>query len=96
MSRAGGTARGEGLGISAASLRRLAYTVALLVAYAILMDPLGYMISTFLVMFGLFFDWEKKNWFWSLFFSITASLVSYLIFEVWLHCQFPRGMLPWW
>ncbi|MGE5840857.1 MAG: tripartite tricarboxylate transporter TctB family protein [Deltaproteobacteria bacterium] len=94
--RAKGTIRDKGLGIPGVSLRRLVYTMTFLVAYAILMDPLGYIVSTFLAMFGLFFDREKKNWLWSLFFSVTASLVSYLVFEVWLHCQLPRGILPWW
>ena len=96
MGGAKGTTRGESPGIPAVSLSRLAYTMMFLIAYAILMDPLGYIVSTFLAMFGLFFDWEKKNWFWSFFFSVTASLVSYLVFEVWLHCQLPRGILPWW
>jgi len=96
MGRGKGTIRGAGLGIPAVSLRRLAYTMMFLIAYAILMDPLGYIVSTFLAMFGLFFDREKKNWLWSLFFSVTASLVSYLVFEVWLRCQLPRGILPWW
>jgi hypothetical protein len=96
MGRAKGTIRAAGPDIPAVSLSRLAYTMIFLVAYAILMDPLGYIVSTFLAMFGLFFDWEKKNWLWSFFFSVTVSLVSYLVFEVWLHCQLPRGILPWW
>ena len=96
MGRAKETTRGAGLGIPAVSLSRLAYTMMFLIAYAILMDPLGYIVSTFLAMFGLFFDREKKNWFWSFFFSVTTSLASYLVFEVWLHCQLPRGILPWW
>jgi len=96
MGRGKGTIRDAGLGIPAVSLRPLAYTMMFLIAYAILMDPLGYIVSTFLAMFGLFFDREKKNWLWSLFFSVTASLVSYLVFEIWLHCQLPRGILPWW
>jgi hypothetical protein len=96
MSRVKGTTRGAGTGIPAVSVSRLAYAMMFLIAYAILMDPLGYIVSTFLAMFGLFFDWEKRNWFWSGFFSITVSLISYLVFEVWLHCQLPRGILPWW
>lgn len=90
------TIRGAGLGVPVISLGRLAYTMIFLIAYAILMDPLGYIVSTFLAMFGLFFDWGKKNWLWSGFFSIIVSLVSYLVFEVWLHCQLPLGILPWW
>ncbi len=91
-----GETLGTGLGIPGVSLSRLAYTMIFLIAYAILMDPLGYIVSTFLAMFGLFLNWEKKNWVWSIFFSITVSVVSYLVFEVWLHCQLPRGLLPWW
>ena len=96
MGRTKETTRDAGLGIPAVSLSRLAYTMVFLIAYAILMDPLGYIVSTFLAMFGLFFNWEKRNWLWSSFFSVTTSLVSYLVFEVWLHCQLPRGILPWW
>lgn len=75
---------------------RLIYTMALLAAYAILMEPIGYIISTLLVMFGLFFDWEKRNWLWSLFSSVVTTLFSYTVFEVWLRCQLPRGIFPWW
>ena len=94
--RAKGTARGEGQVLPKLPWGRLAYTMMFLIAYAILMDPLGYIVSTFLAMFGLFYDWEKKNWLWSAFFSISTSLVSYLVFEIWLHCQLPRGIFPWW
>ncbi len=75
---------------------RLIYTMVLLLAYAILINPLGYILVTFLVMFSLFFDREKKNWFWSFFFSIVTTFISYGVFEVWLHCQLPRGVFPWW
>ena len=96
MGLAKGTVRGTGEGIRTVPRNRLAYTMMFLIAYAILMDPLGFILSTVLVMFGLFFSWEKKNWFRSAFFSSTVSLVSYLVFEVWLRCQLPRGILPWW
>jgi hypothetical protein len=68
FSKGRATGQGASLDIPAVSLSRLAYTMVFLVAYAILMDPLGYIVSTFLAMFGLFFDWEKKNWLWSGFF----------------------------
>jgi len=75
---------------------KLVYTMCLLVAYAVLIEPLGFMLATFLVMFGLFFDWEKRNWFWSLFFAVAASVTSYVVFESCLRCQLPRGIFPWW
>ena len=76
--------------------RRLVYTMGLLLAYVILFDAVGFILTTFLLMFGLFFDYQRKNYVWSLFFSIATALVSYLVFEVWLRCQLPRGIFPWW
>jgi putative tricarboxylic transport membrane protein len=76
--------------------RRLAYTAALLLFYVLFLEMLGYMIATFLLMWGMTYDWEKKNWFTSLLFSSITVVVSYLVFEVWLRCQLPHGIFPWW
>jgi putative tricarboxylic transport membrane protein len=78
------------------SWQRLIYTMSLLLGYIILIDPVGFILTTFLLMFGLFFDYENRNYTWSLFFSVATALVSYLVFEVWLRCQLPRGLFPWW
>jgi putative tricarboxylic transport membrane protein len=75
---------------------QLIYTMGLLVTYIALIEPVGFILTTFLLMFGLFFDHEKRNWAWSLLFSTVTAAVSYMIFEVWLRCQLPRGIFPWW
>jgi putative tricarboxylic transport membrane protein len=74
---------------------RLSYTMTLLIIYALLLNTLGYIISTFLLMWGLFHDWEKNRWASSFLASLVTVGVTYVIFEVWLHCQFPRGIFPW-
>jgi putative tricarboxylic transport membrane protein len=74
---------------------RLFYTMTLLIIYALLLNTLGYIISTFLLMWGLFHDWEKNRWASSFLASLVTVGVTYVIFEVWLHCQFPRGIFPW-
>jgi hypothetical protein len=75
---------------------KLAYAVALLLTYAALLDHLGYILTTFLVMFGLFYDPARRR----LCLAFTASLIStgmtYVVFEMWLHTQLPRGVFPWW
>jgi len=76
--------------------RRLAYTIGLLLGYTLFFNALGYILATFLLMYGMFYDWEKKSWASSLLFSILTVLMSYLVFEVWLQCQLPRGIFPWW
>lgn len=74
---------------------RLAYTITLLIIYALLLNTLGYILTTFLVMWGLFYDWEKNHWASSFLTSFVTVGVTYGVFEVWLHCQFPRGIFPW-
>lgn len=78
------------------SWQRLAYTMTLLIIYALLLNTLGYIITTFLVMWGLFHDWEKNRLASSILASLVTVGVTYAVFEVWLHCQFPRGIFPWW
>jgi len=74
---------------------RLVYTMGLLLVYAFFVNMLGYILTTFLVMWGLFYDWETKRWFPSFLISFVTTGVTYLVFEVFLHCQFPRGIFPW-
>ena len=76
--------------------RQLLYTIGLLLGYTLVFELLGYVLSTFLVMLGMSYDWGKKNLASSLLVSILTAFVSYLMFEVWLRCQLPRGIFPWW
>jgi putative tricarboxylic transport membrane protein len=75
---------------------KLGLTAAVLVCYALLLGKLGYIIATFLLMWFLLYDWKKKNWVASLLSSLAIVMCSYLLFEVWLRSQLPRGLLPWW
>jgi hypothetical protein len=77
------------------SYRRV-YTLVLLVLYALLLNSVGYVITTFLVMFGLFFDPEKRRFAAPLFASLASVAVTYTLFEIWLKTQLPRGLFPWW
>jgi putative tricarboxylic transport membrane protein len=74
---------------------RLTFSIGLILGYLFVLNSLGYILSTFLLMYGMFYDWEKKSWFSSLLFSIVTAGSSYLVFEVWLQCQLPRGIFPW-
>jgi putative tricarboxylic transport membrane protein len=75
---------------------RLGFTVAILVCYAVFLGRLGYIVATFLLMWGLLYDREKKNRLKSFLSSLAIVMGSYLLFEVWLRSQLPRGVLPWW
>jgi Tripartite tricarboxylate transporter TctB family len=75
---------------------RFAATMGLLVAYAVFLNALGYILCTFLVMCGLFYDWGKNRLLNAFLASLATTAVTYLIFETWLRTQLPRGILPWW
>ncbi|MEM3484738.1 MAG: tripartite tricarboxylate transporter TctB family protein [Candidatus Methanomethyliaceae archaeon] len=75
---------------------RLAYTILVLVVYIVLFERLGFVISTFLAMFGLSYDVRRRNYFESFVFSGATSLLGYLIFEKLLRCQLPKGIMDWW
>jgi putative tricarboxylic transport membrane protein len=66
-------------------------TIALLV-YAIGMDYLGFLISTFIFFVFLLRTIEPQRWGLVILESLLASGISYLIFEIWLQAQLPRGI----
>jgi len=76
--------------------QRLIYTIGLLFGYILFLNTLGYVLATFLFMWSTAFDWKKKNWTSSVLFSLITVIISYLMFEVWLRCQLPRGIFPSW
>lgn len=69
------------------------YVVFALFAYTLLLQKLGYLIDTFLLMIFLFRVLERKKWWVVLLGSLLIIGVSYLVFKVWLMVQFPRGFL---
>ena len=75
---------------------RLVYTLSLLVGYGLLLETLGYIVTTSLLMFGLFYDRGSNRFFPSVLASVLTVGLTYLIFNTWLRVQLPRGILPWW
>jgi len=66
-------------------------TFIALLAYAVGMEYLGFLISTFLFIAFLLKFIEPQRWTVVLFGSILASGVSYCIFELILQVQLPKG-----
>ena len=74
----------------------LIYTVVVLLGYGLVLDLLGYLLTTFLAMFALFYDRGTNRLLPSALTSLLTVSSTYLIFETWLRCQLPRGIFPWW
>ncbi len=84
-----GEGKSEGL---KANWKDFLFTLLALFAYSLFLEPLGFLLSTFLFLFFLFKLGEPKKWFMPLVLSISTIILSYLIFSVFLKCQFPRGI----
>ena len=70
---------------------RLCLVLASLFAYALLLEPLGFLITTFLVLVILFGTLDNR-WSTILIASLLTALIAYLLFR-YLGVQFPRGIL---
>jgi putative tricarboxylic transport membrane protein len=73
--------------------KNLILVLVALFAYAVFLEILGFLISTFLLLIFLFRSIEPQRWVLSIGGSALASSLSYAIFELWLKTQLPRGIL---
>ncbi len=68
-------------------------TVAILLGYILLLEPLGFLLTTFVCLLLLFKLSEPQRWVTPLVLSCATAVLSYLVFSVWLQCQLPKGLL---
>jgi putative tricarboxylic transport membrane protein len=62
-------------------------------AYAYFFDALGFLPSTFLIMFFLFKAVEPIKWVNAILGSLLTMAIVYAVFGVWLKVPFPAGFL---
>ncbi len=89
-----GTAEDEE-GKSSLGLEELAKPACLVIAligYAFLLNVLGYPVTTFLLLFGLFSVTEPRHWRKNLVIAALVAVLSFLVFDKWLRVQLPDGI----
>ncbi len=67
-------------------------TVSLFV-YTFLLRDLGFLISTFILMLYCFRMLDSSAWRKTLFAALATTVGFYLVFQVWLQAQLPKGFL---
>ncbi len=87
--------RGAAGGAAAGQVVKVLGVLAVLGAYALLLDVVGYPIGTFLVVLFMLRVTERQPWPVALALSLLAAGGSYLVFAVWLHVPLPPGPRPW-
>jgi putative tricarboxylic transport membrane protein len=73
--------------------KKLLFTFLTLFGYIVLFEHLGFLLSTFLFFFFLFKLTDPRRWLMPSIFSVTAVILCYLIFSVWLKCSLPIGII---
>jgi putative tricarboxylic transport membrane protein len=61
--------------------------------YAFFMEALGFMPVTLLLFIFLLGMIEKRRWMFTIFVSVAVTGISYLVFEIWLKSQLPKGIM---
>ena len=67
-------------------------TLASLYTYALVFEWLGFIPSTFILIFFLLKVIERKGWAVTVLVALLASLCSYVLFDLWLQAALPRGI----
>ena len=73
--------------------RNVPITLGALLAYALILEYLGYLISTSLLLVFLFKVTASRNWRMSLLMTAIVIIISYYFFVVLLQSQLPMGLL---
>lgn len=61
--------------------------------YAYLFVPLGFILSTILLLIFLFKAVEPQKWSWAILGALISTLATYSIFHLWLRSPLPKGLL---
>lgn len=72
---------------------RIALVLFALTAYGLILERLGFLIATFGLLIFLLKVVVPQKWPRVLVSAFLSTLISYLVFEVWLKTQLPRGIL---
>jgi putative tricarboxylic transport membrane protein len=67
--------------------------LAALFIYAYVLNSLGFILTTILLLIFLFKAVEPQKWSWAILGAVICTLAAYGLFQFWLGCQLPQGLL---
>ena len=74
-------------------IAKVALLLVVLVAYTFLLDLLGYLLCTFLLVLFMLRAIDPQRWTVALGMAAVTAVGSYVLFAVWLSVPLPRGPL---
>jgi putative tricarboxylic transport membrane protein len=79
--------------IDASGWRRIGITLAAMAGFALVLEPLGFLLAAFLLMVALLRAVEAQSWRRIIVIAAAAALISYLIFARFLGVPLRAGVL---
>jgi putative tricarboxylic transport membrane protein len=76
-----------------AEWQRATIVTTCLLLYSTFLRDLGFLISTILLLSYLFRMLKPSTWRGSFFAALITTVSFYLVFQIWLEAQLPRGVL---
>jgi putative tricarboxylic transport membrane protein len=76
-------------------LALVACVIAGIIAYAVLLDTLGFLVCTFLLVAFYLKVIAARRWLVSLCFAAAVALTAHFFFDVLLKAELPSGLLSW-
>jgi len=73
--------------------RRPLIAIICLMLYSVFLRDLGFLIATFILAVYLYRMLEPSKWTETLVAAVLTALGFYLVFQVWLEVQLPKGLL---
>jgi putative tricarboxylic transport membrane protein len=73
-------------------LKNIILVLASLFVYAIILEKLGFVVSTLFFISGLLMIIERKKWYIATIIAIISTLACYIVFQVWLQSNLPKGI----
>jgi len=91
--RKGGDSQGVRAVFSGLRYPKVIYVLIALTVYAYVFNLLGFIPATVLLLIFLFKAIEPQRWSVAILGAVASSLIAYLVFQVWLGSQLPKGLL---
>ena len=73
--------------------KKIAGVLVALVVYGYILVPVGFLPSTCILLIYLFKGIERQKWSVAIFGAASTALIAYVIFDLWLGSQLPKGLL---
>jgi putative tricarboxylic transport membrane protein len=90
------TERGEALpeeGEGKANRKDIVLVIITLFLYALILEHVGFVLSTLLFIVFILKIIERKKWVVAVTFGLIATAGTYVVFNLWLDSNLPRGIL---